>query len=73
MPMQSALILTLMIASEFLFAFVGSVQGLFFFLFMFPPASYVEGTSLTTSLCYQDSRFVGCSWFLGLIFGFDYP
>jgi hypothetical protein len=25
-------------------------------LFMFPPASYVEGTSLTTSLRYQDSR-----------------
>ena len=30
MPMQPALILTLMIASEILFAFVGSVQGLFF-------------------------------------------
>jgi hypothetical protein len=47
---------SLMIASEFLFAFVGSVQGLFFFLYMFPLASYVEGTSLTTSLRYQDSR-----------------
>jgi hypothetical protein len=55
MTMPPALLqsLTLMIAYEFLFAFVGSVQGLFFFLFMFPPASYVEGTSLTTSLDYQ--------------------
>jgi hypothetical protein len=35
--------LTLMIVTEFSFAFVGSVQGLFFSLFMFPPASYVEG------------------------------
>jgi uncharacterized membrane protein YgaE (UPF0421/DUF939 family) len=56
MTMPPALLLTLMIASEFLFAFVGSVQGLFFFLFMFPPASYVEGKSLTTSFRYQDSR-----------------
>jgi hypothetical protein len=29
----------------------------YIFLFMFPPASYVEGLSLTTtSLRYQDSR-----------------
>jgi uncharacterized membrane protein YgaE (UPF0421/DUF939 family) len=54
--MPTALLLTLMLASEFLFAFVGSLQGLFFSLFMFPLASYVEGTSLTTSLRYQDSR-----------------
>jgi hypothetical protein len=38
------------------FAFVGSIQGLCFFLFIFPLASYVEGMSLTTSLRYQDSR-----------------
>jgi hypothetical protein len=56
MTMPPALLLTLMIAPEFLLAFVGSVQGLFFFLYLFPPASYVEGTSLTTSLRYQDSR-----------------
>jgi hypothetical protein len=40
----------------FSFAFVGSAQGLSFSLFMVPPDSYVEGTSLTTSLRYQDSR-----------------
>ena len=58
MTMPPALLLTLMIASEFLFAFVGSVLGLFFFLFMFPLASYVEGTSLTTPHRYQDLRLI---------------
>jgi hypothetical protein len=56
MTMLPGLLLPLMISSEFLFAFVGIVKGLFFFLFMSPLASYVEGTSLTTSLQYQDSR-----------------
>jgi len=58
MTMPLALLLTLMIAPEFLFAFVGSVLGLFFFLFMFPLASYVEGTSLTTPHRYQDLRLI---------------
>jgi hypothetical protein len=56
MTMPLPLPLTLMIVTEFSFAFVGSAQGLSFSLFMFPPDSYVEGTSLTTSLRYQDSR-----------------
>ena len=56
--MAQVLLLTLMIVSEFLFAFVGSALGLFFIFFLFPLASYVEGTSLTTSLCYQDSSFI---------------
>jgi hypothetical protein len=46
-----------MIEPEYLFVFVGSVQGFFFFS-MFPQASYVEGTSLTTSHGYQDARLI---------------
>jgi hypothetical protein len=42
--------------------FVGSVQGYLdlvsLFLFSLSPPFYVEGTSLTTSLRYQDSRLV---------------
>jgi hypothetical protein len=52
-----------MIEPEYLFVLVGSVQGIFFFFSMFPQASSVEGTSLTTSLRYQDSRLIVCSWF----------
>ena len=44
---------------------MGSVQGLFScfslplrFFFCFPPASHVEGSSLTTSLRYQELRFL---------------
>ena len=45
-------LMPLMIVTKLLYLY-GSVQGLF--VSMFPPASYVEGTSLTTSLRYQDS------------------
>jgi hypothetical protein len=42
--------------------FVGSVQGyldlVFLFLCPLSPPFYVEGTSLTTSLRYQDSRLI---------------
>jgi hypothetical protein len=44
-----------MIVTEFLLPLWGAYRE-FFFLFMFPLASYVEGMSLTTSLRYQDSR-----------------
>ena len=42
--------MTQMIEPEYLFVFVGSVQGIFFFFSMFPQVSYVEGMSLTTSI-----------------------
>jgi hypothetical protein len=58
MTMPRALLLTLMVVSEFLFAFVGSVQGLVFFLFRFPLVFNVEGTSLPTSFRYQDPRLI---------------
>ena len=46
----------MMIEPEDCFWLCGKRTGyLFFSLFMFPPASYVEGTSLATSFCYQDS------------------
>ena len=46
----------IIIVTEFSFSFVGSVQGLFVLSLCFPPVFYVEGTSLTTSFRYQDSR-----------------
>jgi hypothetical protein len=48
MPMPPALPLHLIIVTEFSFAFVGSVQGLFFlslYVFLRLSAFYVEGTS----------------------------
>jgi hypothetical protein len=50
---------------QYLFVFVGSIflslweaYRVIFFFSMFPQASYVEGTSLTTSLRYQASRLI---------------
>jgi hypothetical protein len=47
-----------MIEPEYLFVLVGSVQGIFFLLLSVPQVSYAEGTSLTTSPRYQDSRLI---------------
>ena len=62
-PLSLILTLTL-VRPEFFFSLslVGSLPGLFscFSLSLslrFPPASHVEGSSLTTSLRYQDLRF----------------
>ena len=59
-PLSLILTLTLVRPEFFSLSLVGSVQGLFscFSLSLrFPPASHVEGSSLTTSLRYQDLSF----------------
>jgi hypothetical protein len=61
-PLSLILTLTLVRPEFFSFSRVGSVQGLvscFSLSLRFPPASHVEGSSLTTSLRYQDLRFFG--------------
>jgi hypothetical protein len=60
-PLSLILTLTLVRPESFSFSLVGRVQGLFscFSLSLrFPFTSYVEGSSLTTSLRYQDLRFL---------------
>jgi hypothetical protein len=47
-----------MIEPEYLFVFVGSVQGILYFFSLFPQVSYVESTLITTFPRYQDSRLI---------------
>jgi hypothetical protein len=55
MPMLLMMPLTLMLVIEFLLPLWGAYR-VYFSLSLFPLPSSVEGTSLTTSFRYQDSR-----------------